>query len=58
MAETAILRPKPVDRHHASVEEDETQLILATLFDIKAAVYEIHDAILPTDDEEEEEDDT
>jgi hypothetical protein len=40
------------------MEESDTQLLFETLFDIKAAVYKIHDAIFePGDDEEEEEDD-
>jgi hypothetical protein len=43
-------------------DDDETQLILEALFDIKAAVYEIHDAVIWRDEdddaEEEEEDDS
>ena len=37
-----------------------TTLILEALFDIRAAVYDIHDAVIepPEDDDEEEEDDT
>jgi hypothetical protein len=43
------------------VEDTEaTQLMLETLFDIRAAVYEIHDVVVAEDegDEEEEEEDT
>jgi hypothetical protein len=41
------------------VEDTEaTQLMLETLFDVRAAVYEIHGAILGSDDDEEEEEDT
>jgi hypothetical protein len=41
------------------VEDTEaTQLILEALFDLKAAIYEIHDVVVGEDgsDEEEEED--
>jgi hypothetical protein len=41
------------------VEDTEaTQLILETLFDLRVAVYEIHDTVVgeDEDDEEEEED--
>jgi hypothetical protein len=39
-------------------DTEATQLILESLFDIKAAVYEIHDVVIGEDesDEEEEED--
>ena len=43
------------------VEDDDVQLVLEALFDIKAAVYDIHDVIFWTDedeDAEEEEDDS
>jgi len=42
--------------HHGIVKEDEeaTQLMLEALFDIKAAVNDIHRALLGGDDEEEE----
>jgi hypothetical protein len=37
------------------VEDSEaTQVILETLFDLRVAVFEIHDAILGEDDDEEE----
>jgi hypothetical protein len=40
------------------VEDSEaTQVILETLFDLRVAVFEIHDAILGEDDEEETEED-
>jgi hypothetical protein len=40
------------------VEESDAQSLFETLFDIKAAVYRIHDAIFePGDDEEEAEED-
>jgi hypothetical protein len=45
--------------HHGDVEDTEaTQLILETLFDLRVAVYEIHDTVVgeDEDDEEEEED--
>jgi len=35
-------------------DTDATQVMLETLFDIKVAVYDIHDAILGKDDDEEE----
>jgi hypothetical protein len=37
-------------------DPEATALILETLFDVRAAVYEIHDFLI--DDEEEEEEDT
>ncbi len=43
--------------HHGIVEDDNgeaTQLMLEALFDIKAAVNDIHRALLGGDDEEEE----
>jgi len=43
--------------HHGLVEEHDgeaTQLMLEALFDIKAAVNDIHRALLGGDDEEEE----
>jgi len=42
------------------VEDAETtQLMLETLFDIRGAVFEIHDAVVEGDDDEEaEEEDT
>ena len=40
------------------MDESDAQLMFETLFDIKAAVYRIHDAIVePGDDEDEEEED-
>jgi hypothetical protein len=45
-------------RHDDSVEDPEaTALMLEALFDIRGAVYEIHDAIFEEGDDEEEEDD-
>jgi hypothetical protein len=44
-----------------AIDEATTQLMLEALFDIKAAVYEIHDVLIepPEDDDEEApEDDT
>jgi hypothetical protein len=44
-----------------AIDEATTQLMLEALFDIKAAVYEIHDELIepPEDDDEEApEDDT
>ena len=39
-------------------DAEATQLMLETLFDIRAAVYEIHDAVVePEDDDEETEED-
>ena len=35
-------------------DEEATRLMLEALFDIKAAVYEIHQALFGDDDEEEE----
>jgi hypothetical protein len=49
-------------RHHSSVEDAEaTQLLLEAVFDIRAAVYEIHDVLIESpedDDEASEEEDT
>lgn len=43
------------------VDEEDTALMFEALFDIKAAVYEVHDAVVwreeDDDGEEEEEDD-
>jgi len=41
--------------HHGLVEHDDeaTQLMLETLFDIKVAVLDIHSALFGDDDEEE-----
>jgi hypothetical protein len=43
-------------------DDEATQLLLEAVFDIKAAVYEIHDAVVwreeDDDAEEEEEDDS
>ncbi|HEY7178574.1 MAG TPA: hypothetical protein VH305_05315 [Gaiella sp.] len=41
-------------------DPEAAQLMLEALFDIKAAVYEIHDVLIepPEDPDEEEEDDT
>lgn len=36
-------------------DEEATQLMLEALFDIKAAVYEIHRALFGGEDDEEEE---
>jgi hypothetical protein len=46
--------------HHRGVTDDATtQLMLEALFDIRAAVYEIHDVVVePEDDDEEAEEDT
>jgi hypothetical protein len=46
-------------RHHRDVPDDEaTQLMLETLFDIRATVKEIHEAVVePEDDDEETEED-
>jgi hypothetical protein len=38
------------------VDDEATTLVLETLFDIRAVVYEIRDELLGEDDEEEEED--
>lgn len=39
-------------------DAEATQLMLETLFDIRAAVYETHDAVVePEDDDEETEED-
>jgi hypothetical protein len=56
------LRAGSAVRHHPRVEDVEaTQLMLEAVFDIKAAVYEIHDAVVwreeDDDGEEDEEDD-
>jgi hypothetical protein len=42
------------------VDEEDAALMLEALFDIKAAVYEIHDVVVWNDEDEdaEEEDDT
>jgi len=48
------------DRHSWGVDDDEaTTLMLEALFDIRAAVYEIHDVVVepPEDDDEETEED-
>jgi hypothetical protein len=58
---TGALRHTRCRCHHDRVEDTEaTQLMLETLFDIRAAVYEIHDVVVAEDegDEEEEEEDT
>jgi hypothetical protein len=40
-------------------DPEATQLMLETLFDIRAEVHEIHDAVVePEDEDEEEEEDT
>jgi hypothetical protein len=59
----ALLRAGRVVRHHQRVADDEaTQLLLEAVFDIKAAVYEIHDVGVWRDEdedgEEEEEEDS
>jgi hypothetical protein len=42
-------------RHHRRVaDEDDTQLILQTLFDLKVKVDEIHTAVVEYEDEDEE----
>jgi hypothetical protein len=38
----------------AESDEEATRLMLEALFDIKAAVFEIHKALFGEDDEEEE----
>jgi hypothetical protein len=58
----AVLRAGNAVRHHQGVEDTEaTQLMLEAVFDIKAAVYEIHEVVAWRDEdedgEEEEEED-
>ena len=57
MALPAILsRAVPVGTMKGMEDDAEaTQLVLETLFDVRAAVYEIHDYLLGDDDGEEEE---
>jgi hypothetical protein len=38
------------------VDDEATRLVLETLFDIRAVVWELRDELLGDDDEEEEED--
>ena len=62
MSREAVLRIGRVVRHHQGVEDTEaTQLMLEALFDVKAAVYEIHEVVVWRDEdddgEEEEEED-
>jgi hypothetical protein len=38
------------------VDEEDATLMLEALFDIKAAVYEIHDAVVWNDGDDEDED--
>ena len=61
MAPVAVLTASRSLRHHEEVEDVEaTQLMLVALFDIRAAVYEIHDEVVwkdEDDDAEEEEED-
>jgi len=47
-------------RHHRRVEDNEaTQLILESLFDMRIMIDEIHQAVVePEDDDEEAEEDT
>jgi hypothetical protein len=59
------LRPFRVVRHHQAVADDEaTQLMLETLFVVRAKVSEIHAVVVGVDDdegedgEEEEEEDS
>jgi hypothetical protein len=56
MAHSDALRTHALRGHHDDVEDTEaTQLILETLFDIRAAVNEIHDVVVEDEDDEEEE---
>lgn len=60
MIETAILRCRGDVGTIGVVEDDDaTQLVLEALFDIKAAVYDIHDVLIepPEDDDEASEED-
>jgi hypothetical protein len=59
MTRSGVLRLSRRVEHHGDVEDTEaTQLILETLFDLRVAVYGIHDTVVgeDEDDEEEEED--
>ncbi len=56
MTRSATLRVGLSIRHHQGVEDIEaTQLMLEALFDVKAAVYEIHDVVVGEDEDEDEE---
>jgi hypothetical protein len=53
MSRLAMLERRP---HNGKVEDAEaTQLMLESLFDIRAAVFDIHDALFGEDDGEEAE---
>jgi hypothetical protein len=57
MPQKGALRCLGSDEHHEGVEDTEaTQLILETLFDLKVAVFEIHDGVVGEDEDDEEED--
>ena len=63
MSGEGVLRLGRTVGHHQDVEDTEaTQLMLEAVFDIKAAVYEIHDVVVWRDEdedgEEEEEEDS
>jgi hypothetical protein len=51
------LRVDSAGGHHQEVPDDDatTQLMLEALFDIKAAVYDIHDVLIEPPEEEDEE---
>lgn len=56
MALSAVLTAISWKRHHEYVDDEEaTRLTLETLFDIKAKVTEIHDALFGGEDDEDEE---
>jgi hypothetical protein len=50
------LRGPPLRNHELVEDVEATRITLEALFDSRAAVYEIHDAILGGEDEAEEED--
>jgi hypothetical protein len=55
LSRLAVLKRRP---HNGKVEDAEaTQLTLEALFDIRTAVFDIHDALFGEDDGEEEEED-
>jgi hypothetical protein len=54
-APVAILRQREKGRHHRRMDDPEaTTLTLETLFDIRAAVYEIRDLLIEDEEEEAE----
>ena len=59
MTGSAILRTARRSGHHGSMEDTEaTQLMLEAVFDIRAAVYEIRDAVVWRDEEDDGEEET